>query len=371
MACDSSNRRFSLAGIKAGVTAQQSKFTGTMGRAATTALRLSESFDGPASLDSLTGAALLLEAGALLTAGRNSRWDQLYQVATRDAAKKQSPEYGGWSLGLPNPNASTEPTERSAERLRRRSLLTLGLLRLGQAATMMAGTGLGRLSRPNENEVKRRVFFPNTTRQPVSLGPSRLTPFLNRADAGTAPVKNSEGLLFEVGGKSWHRGTLTFQTGQGQRTLTHLQSLALPAMHYYFDRPLSDNETVGLITGQRGFEPKGLPGYAGQVTEVDSLCPAWAGIKHSLIQAHLRWGQVSSNSPISAPSVSPKVQVGAQEYPVLVRKVVQEGPHRLAVAAYYDDGVGVWQEIKDAGIRAALAKQVEAGQIRVVPGGSE
>jgi hypothetical protein len=55
----------------------------------------------------------------------------------------------------------------------------------------------------------------------------------------------------------------------------------------------------------------------------------------------------------------------------MVRKVIQEGPQRLAVAAYYDDQAGAWQEIKDPGIRAALAKQVEAGQMRVVePGGS-
>lgn len=371
MSCDSSNRHASLAGVKAGVTVWQSKFSGTLGRAATTALRLSESFDGPASLDSLTGAALLLEAGALLTSRRDSRWRQAYRVATEDADKKQSPEYGGWSLGLPDPAASPEPTERSAERLRRRGLLTLGLLRLGQAASIMAGTGLGRLSRPGESEVQRRVFFPHTTRQPVSLWPSRLTPFLNRADAGSTPVKNSAGLMFEVGGKTWHRGALTLQTNQGERTLTHLQSLSLPAAHYYFDRLLNDNETAGIITGQRGFEPKHLPGYAGQVTEVDSLCPAWAGIKHSLIGAHLRWGQISSHSPVSVPSTGPKVQVGGQEYPVMVRKIVQEGPYRLAVAAYYDDQAGAWQEIKDPGIRASLAKQVEAGQMRLVePGGS-
>ncbi|MCL4298078.1 MAG: hypothetical protein KJ077_20215 [Anaerolineae bacterium] len=370
MACDSSNRRASLAGAKTGIMALQSKFTGTVGRAATTALRLVESFDGPASLDSLTGAALLLEAGALLTSRRDSRWRQAYRVATEDADKKQSPEYGGWSLGLPEPNTSTELTERSAERLRRRGLLTLGLLRLGQAASIMAGTGLGRLSRPGESEVERRVFFPHTTRQPVSLWPSRLTPFFNRADAGRTPVKNSAGLMFEVSGKTWHRGVITLQTGQGERTLTHLQSLSLPASHYYFDRPLTDNETAGIITGQRGFEPKHLLGYAGQVTEVDSLCPAWAAVKHSLIGAHLRWGQVSQNSQLSALPLGPKVQLGAQEYPVLVRKVVHEGPQRLAVAAYYDEQVGAWQEIKDAGIRASLAKQVEAGQIRLVePGG--
>lgn len=372
MSCSTLNNRFSAAaGIKAGVTALQSKFSGTIGRVATTALRFSESFDGPASLDTLTGAALLLEAGALLTISRERRWQQAYRLATENADKKQSPEYGGWTLGLPEPNAIVEPADRLADRLRRRAILTLGLVRLGQAANVMAGTGLGRLSRSDDSEVERRVFFPNSSRQPVSLWPSRLTPLFNRADAGASLVKNSDGMMFEVGGKTWHRGTLTHQTGQGERTLTHLQSLSLPSSHYYFDRPLTDHETVGLVSGQKGFEPKQLPGYAGQVSEVDSLCPAWASFKHSLIQTHLRWGQVSSKAETSVPSHGAKVQVGAQEYQVLVRKVVQEGPNRLAVAAYYDDHVGAWQEIKDPGIRQSLARQVDAGKVKTMSESSE
>ncbi len=363
MSCNGSSQRFSTAGVKAGVAGLSGKFTGTMGRAATVALKLTESFDGPASLDSLTGAALLLEAGALLTAGREGRWRQAYRLATQDADKQQSPE---WSLGLPEPETSPRQPERTAERLRRRTTLTLGLLRLGQAASVAAGTGLGRLSRSGESEVERRVFFPNSTRQSVSLWPSKLTPFFNRADAGTAKVKESEGLMFEVNGKSWHRGRLTFQTNQGERTMTHLQSLSLPSTHYYFDRPLTDNETAGIITGQKGFEPKQMPGYAGQVTEVDGLLPAWAGVKHSLIQAHLRWGPVVTAYPQpSARPSQPHVRLGAQEYPVMVRKVVQEGPRHLAVAAYYDDQAGAWQEIKNAGIRESLARQVEQGKLKV------
>lgn len=368
MSCSHLTNRFSAAaGVKAGIAGLPGKFSGTIGRAATTTLRFGESFDGPTSLDSLTGAALLLEAGALLTSGGGSRWRQAYRLATENADKKQSPEYGGWTIGLPEPTVSPEPAERIADRLRRRAILTLGLLRLGQAASVMAGTGLGRLSRSDEGEVERRVFFPNSSRQPVGLWPSRLTSLFNQADAGITPVKAGEGLMFEVGGKTWHRGTLTFQTSQGERTLTHLQSLSLPSTHYYFDRPLGDNETVGIVTGQKGFEPKQLPGYAGQVSEVESLCPAWAGVKHSLIQTHLRWGQVSPQLTQLTGSVRPagetRVRLGAQEYPVLVRKVVKEGPHRLAVAAYYDDQAGVWKEIKDTGIRESLARQVETGQI--------
>lgn len=365
MSCSHLTNRFSAAaGVKAGIAGLPGKFTGTIGRTATTTLRFSESFDGPTSLDSLTGAALLLEAGALLTSGGGSRWQQAYRLATDNADKKQSPEYGGWTIGLPEPTTSSGPAERTADRLRRRAILTLGLLRLGQTASVMAGTGLARLSRTDEGEVERRVFFPNSSRQPVNLWPSRLTSLFNRADAGITPVKAGEGLMFEVGGKTWHRGTLTLQTTQGERTLTHLQSLSLPSTHYYFDRPLTDNEAVGVVTGQKGFEPKQLPGYAGQVSEVEGLCPAWAGVKHSFIQTHLRWGQVSPRLTQPArPVGETRVRLGAQEYPVMVRKVVEEGPHRLAVAAYYDDQAGAWKEIKDTGIRESLARQVETGQI--------
>jgi hypothetical protein len=98
---------------------------------------------------------------------------------------------------------------------------------------------------------------------------------------------------------------------------------------------------------------------------VDGLFPAWAGIKHSLIQSHLRWGPVSPSPRPSARPSQPRVRLGAQEYPVMVRQVVQEGPRHLAVAAYYDDQAGAWQEIKDAGIRESLARQVQKGQIAV------
>jgi hypothetical protein len=55
----------------------------------------------------------------------------------------------------------------------------------------------------------------------------------------------------------------------------------------------------------------------------------------------------------------------------MVRKVVQEGPQRLAVAAYYDDQVDAWQEIKDPGIRASLARQVAAGKVKTMSESSE
>jgi hypothetical protein len=51
------------------------------------------------------------------------------------------------------------------------------------------------------------------------------------------------------------------QTAGGQRTITHLQSLKLPAQHYYFDRKLSDEDVAGVITG-REKAPR-MKGYVG------------------------------------------------------------------------------------------------------------
>jgi hypothetical protein len=104
--------------------------------------------------------------------------------------------------------------------------------------------------------------------------------------------------MFESEGQTWHRGTTTVQTSLaqngdagGQRTITHLQKLSLPGTHYYFDRPLSEQEVAGIVTGQKGFEARHLPGFAGQISELEALQPAWAGLKKGLIQAHLFWGQ--------------------------------------------------------------------------------
>ena len=50
--------------------------------------------------------------------------------------------------------------------------------------------------------------------------------------------------------QSWHRGTTVVKTGRGERTVTHLQRLSLPAVHYYFNRRLSDQEVVGIVSGR-------------------------------------------------------------------------------------------------------------------------
>jgi hypothetical protein len=207
-----------------------------------------------------------------------------------------------------------------------------------------------------------------------------LTPLFNRADAGLSGLQRSEGLMVEWQGQSWHRGTMVIHTAQGERTMTHLQSLTVPSTHYYFDRRLSDNETVGIITGQKGFEPKSMEGYAGQVGEVESLLPAWAQTKRGLIQAHLRWGEQSDkqdnhvrSSPAQeqgSPEIHPldgvkaQVVLNGQPYPAMVRRVAP-GPNGqpLADATYYDEKRDTWQVVEDDHARVLLAEQVRAGQI--------
>jgi len=245
-----SDRVGNTAGGRAGISQLSSKVVGALGatvaaiqrglgRAATGTLAVTENFPDP-SFESVTTAALV--AGAF-----------------------------------------------QGEKTRRRMLALVGAARLGREVGRGAATGLARWSRPPGTAVTEQFFFKSNT--PVRLWPSRLTPLLNRRIvAGLGAVKESRGLMLETGGQSWHLGINTVETQRGERILTQLQSLALPAKHYYFNRPLSDNEAVGLISGQKGFEPRQLPGYAGAVSEGEALAPLWAESKKALIRAHLLWG---------------------------------------------------------------------------------
>jgi hypothetical protein len=67
--------------------------------------------------------------------------------------------------------------------------------------------------------------------------------------------------------------------------------MRLPGSHYYFNRVLPEREVAGLICGQKGFGAKELKGFAGQISELESLHPMAAGMKQGLIQAHLLWGE--------------------------------------------------------------------------------
>jgi hypothetical protein len=171
---------------------------------------------------------------------------------------------------------------------RLRLLNTVGTAQVARAVATGLGTGLGRLSR--NGAVQSRNFF--NGRVQMRSWPSRLTPALNARDIVGLPLKiqASQGQMFESRGKSWHLGVTTIRTGQGERTLVHLQSLTAPSTHYYFNRVLREAEVAGIIGGQREFEPKHMPGFRGEVTEVESLVPAVARVKKWLIQLHLFWG---------------------------------------------------------------------------------
>lgn len=422
MSCERSTNKFSgTAGVNAGISPIQGKFnsvtgrmisslTRTVGRSATTALRVTESFDGP-SLNSLSAVPIALEAGALLASMRTGRRaqklpDMPVPPGIKAAMQSEPQEIPAWMTRFqeraqaaksdasgpqaPVNRSRSAATERAAERVRRRAILAVGLLKAGQAVGNFAGTGLARLSRRSEPEVtaglEQQFFFPDSTKRPVRVWPSRLTPWLNRADAGISRVQRSDGLMVETQGQTWHRGTTVVKTSQGARTMTHLQSMTMPSTHYYFNRRLSDNETVGLITGQKGFEAKTMAGYAGQISEVESLWPAWAQTKRGLIQAHLRWGEQGGGAgePGSGEAgakgglaqgreseqihpldgVKTQVTLGGQDYPAMVRRVVPGSAGQpLAEATYYDAAAGAWKTVEDEAVRARLAEQVRAGRI--------
>jgi len=160
--------------------------------------------------------------------------------------------------------------------------------------TSAVGSGVGALSKTGPaGEVmqeKRKLFF-FKSKTPVSLWKSSLTPLINKRDVMTVSGKNivsSQGVMFETGGRTWHQGTTVVKMAEGQkRTITHLQSMNMPASHYYFDRPVSNENSVGIATGK--IRPEGVPGFAGQVSATESLAPGWAAAKQSLIKAHLHW----------------------------------------------------------------------------------
>lgn len=123
----------------------------------------------------------------------------------------------------------------------------------------------------------------------VHFSQTRLTGLLNRGDrlVSERNVVSSEGSLIRTRRGSWHRGTTVVKTGQGEQTMTHLRSLALPPTSHYFNRALSDAETAELVTGQA--KAHRLPGYVGTIGEMEHLAPGWAQTKRAMILTRLHW----------------------------------------------------------------------------------
>ncbi|MFC1975329.1 hypothetical protein ACFLXQ_02900 [Chloroflexota bacterium] len=155
--------------------------------------------------------------------------------------------------------------------------VTAGLGAAVASATMIAEAG------EVTREKRRLIFFKST--QQVALWKSGLTPLINKRDViGTLNKDNvlsTDGVMFETGGKAWHRGTSVVKMPAGKRTITHLQSLNAMAGHYYFERSLSAEQAVGVASGQVDHET--IPGYVGRITPAESLCPALANSKRLLL----------------------------------------------------------------------------------------
>ncbi len=159
-----------------------------------------------------------------------------------------------------------------------------------EKGTSLVGVAAGNLTKTGEaGQVVRekRRFLVGTAKIPVELWSSSLTPLFNRRDILTRQVISSKGVMFESDGQVWHRGTTVVKTSTGRRTITHLQSLNAPATHFYFSRPISNEQAVGLASGQ--LKPEETPGYVAGVSRLESLAPALAQAKHALIRAHLHW----------------------------------------------------------------------------------
>jgi len=118
-----------------------------------------------------------------------------------------------------------------------------------------------------------------------------MTGFLNKLDLigshrlGKNVVSSEGNIVRATKSGAWHRGTSVVQTAGGQRTLTHLQSLKLPAQHFYFDRKLSDGEVAGLVSGQT--KANRLSGYVGEVHSMENLVPSWGATKKAMITTRL------------------------------------------------------------------------------------
>jgi hypothetical protein len=152
------------------------------------------------------------------------------------------------------------------------------------------------------------VFYFFKRRVAVTCWKSGLTPALNRVDTAGIPQKDiisSKGLSMSLDGLAWHRGTSVIKTPGGTRTLTHLQSLSYPGKHYYFDRPLSAKETVGIIAQQPGHDPTSMDGFIGQVGETETMCVPWTGVKSKLIKSRIMYPPKGTQSGARPPRRPP------------------------------------------------------------------
>ncbi len=162
-------------------------------------------------------------------------------------------------------------------------------------ATGSIGSAAGELSKTKdvaEVSTDKKVFFGLVgSKEYIIPFRSKLTDQINSRDVllSAKNITNSKGVIFKVQGSTWHSGTIKVKMpASGKtRTIAHLQSMAMPASHYYFNKPVSNEQAVGIATGS--VKPQDIQGFQGQVSQVESLVKPVADAKHGLIKAGLHW----------------------------------------------------------------------------------
>lgn len=169
------------------------------------------------------------------------------------------------------------------------------------AAAKLASNVMASLAVLTEDlEGSRSVIKQGGPIREVKFCRTKLTKLLNKQDRllnGVLSRNEGELVTYKKSGQVyvWHRGTTTVQmrdpkTGDhAERVITHLQSIAVPASSYYFDRPLSDQEVADIVTGQSKVRPQQLDGYVGSISAIENLTPVWASTKRALILTRLHW----------------------------------------------------------------------------------
>ena len=286
-----------------------------LGRGATTTLAIAESFGNQTTRPYETAMSVAIALGAYKdlrddrirdAMERRQALERLAEKEERladreDRAEKENKRVFVSSLRPEEDEEGRLPLVPPRDgKLRRQLQGLLAMAKVGHDLSVYTGNAVGLLSRKGETgvmeAVQQKFFFKSNI--PVQTWKSQLTPVFNAKDViGMGKIQSSHGTLFAVNGKTWHVGTTVVKTGTGERTISHLQSLSVPADHYYFSRPLSDNDAVGIVVGQKGFEPKQMKGYAGSVSSLEGLTPSWSLLKHSMIKAHVWMGDQGGKKP--------------------------------------------------------------------------
>lgn len=250
-----------LGAVKTGVQRQ-------VGQASGAALTVLNSIEGPGTIDKLTSLAVI---GAIASDTLQSRGQPV--------------------VVSPDDDDTPRPSRTRVPNWRHRTLNVVGALTLGKAVAGSAGLSLARLSRLHGTGVRQRNYFDGRTG--VRSWESRLSKFLNAADVPPGlTVLSSAGRMLEHRNRAWHIGTTVIRSSAGERAITHLQSIGAPAQHYYFNRALGDQEIAGVISGHPHYTAKTLPGFAGEIGEVEALLPGAARLKRGLIKNRLFWGDL-------------------------------------------------------------------------------